>query len=78
MPLALDGASNGSVRTMAFASGATVYLDFGSRKLRQNEKVVSWSAIPLGVTFASKKKGMSLLVAADGIYASFGTIIIIR
>ena len=78
MPLALDGASNGSVRTMAFETGATVYLDFGSRKLMQNEKVVSWSAIPSGVTFASKKKGWSLLVAADGIYASHGTIITIR
>ena len=68
----------GGSRPMTFESGATVCLDFGSRKLTQNEKVVSWSAIPSGVTFASKKKGMSLLVAADGIYVSYGTVIKIR
>ena len=78
MPTALDGPSNGSVRAMTFESGATINLDFGSRHLRQNEKVVSWSAIPAGITFVDPSRRWSFVVAEDGLYAVRGLKIIIR
>jgi hypothetical protein len=78
MPLALDGASNGSVRTMAFETGATVNLDFGSRHMTQNEKVISWSAIPAEVTFVEPTKKWSLIIASDGIYVARGFKLMIR
>jgi hypothetical protein len=81
MPLALDGASNGSVRTMAFETretGATINIDFGSRRLAQNEKVVSWSEIPAGITFVDPSRRWCLVVAEDGLYAVRGLKIIIR
>ena len=78
MPTALDGPNNGSLRAMTFESGATINIEFGSRHLRQNEKVVSWSAIPAGITFVDPSRRWCLVVAEDGIYAVRGLKIIIR
>ena len=73
MPLSL-----GESRMLAFETGATINLDFGSRHLMQNEKVVSWSAIPAGITFVDPSRRWCLVVAEDGLYAVRGLKIIIR
>ena len=78
MPLVLDGASNGSVRTMTFENDATIKLDFGSRHMAQNEKVVSWSAIPSGIKFVAPTKKWSLVAARDGLYVVRGFKFVIR
>ena len=78
MPTALDGPSNGSVRTMTFESGATVNIDLGSRKLANGDKIVSWSAIPEGITFVDPSKRWWLDAREDGIYAARGFKLVIR
>ena len=83
MPTALDGPSNGSVRTMTFESGATVNIDLGSRSLTNGENIVSWSAIPAGITFVnssatSRQHSWTLDIRNDGIYVYRGTTLIVR
>ena len=78
MPTALDGPNNGSLRAMTFETGATINLDFGSRRLKQDEKVVSWSSIPNGIKFVNPQRKWSLIVTSDGIYVSQGLKIFIR
>ena len=78
MPTALDGPNNGSLRAMTFETGATINLDFGSRRLMQDEKVVSWSSIPNGIKFVNPQRKWSLIVTSDGIYVSQGLKIFIR
>ena len=83
MPLALDGASNGSVRSMTFEAGATINIELGARNLEQGQKIVSWSAIPAGITFVNssvvrRQRSWCFVVASDGIYVQRGMAIIIR
>ena len=68
----------GGSRPMTFEAGATVNLSFGSRKLTNGEKVVSWSAIPAGVTFVDPTGKWGLMVESDGIYVQRGLTIIIK
>ena len=65
-------------RTMAFESGATVNVDFGSRKVRNEEKVVSWSSIPAGITFVDPSRRWCLVVKDDGLYAVRGFKLMVR
>ena len=83
MPLALDGASNGSVRSMTFEAGATINIELGARNLEQGQKIVSWPAIPAGVTFVNssaerRQRAWSLVLTDSGIIVSRGFAIIIR
>ena len=83
MPLALDGASNGSVRSMTFEAGATINIELGARNLEQGQKIVSWSAIPAGVTFVNssaerRQRAWSLVLTDSGIIVLRGLAIIIR
>jgi hypothetical protein len=58
---------------VAFASGATIKVNLGERKFKYGStKVVNWSATPTA-TFklnATKQKGLSLKVSADGLYVN--------
>ena len=65
-------------RTMTFESGATVSLDFGSRKLANGEKVISWSAIPAGVKFAEASRKWGLFLESDGIYVQRGLVLVFK
>ena len=78
MRTALDSTDNGSVRAMTFESGAIVNIDFGSRHLTQNEKVISWSGIPAGITFVDPSRRWSFVVAEDGLYAARGLKLVVR
>ena len=64
--------------TLKFTNSLFSVLFFGSRRLAQNEKVVSWSEIPAGITFVDPSRRWCLVVAEDGIYAVRGLKIIIR
>ena len=68
----------GDDRTMAFASDATVKIDLGSRRVANGTKIVSWSAIPAGITFVDPGRRWSFVVAGDGLYAYCGLKIVIR
>jgi hypothetical protein len=78
MPTALDGPNNGSLRAMTFESGATVNIDFGSRKVKSGEKVISWSSQPTGITFADPSKKWHFSAMDDGLYAVRGLSIVVR
>ena len=69
---------HGGERPMTFESGATINIDFGSRHLSYAEKVVSWSAIPAGITLVDKNKRWDLVVKDDGLYAVRGLKLSIR
>ena len=68
----------GGNRPMTFEQKAVVKINLGSRRIAQDEKIVSWSAIPQGVKFVDPTRGWSLLSMSDGLYAARGFKIIIR
>ena len=58
-------------KTLEFASGATLSVLASSKNATRNangKQIISWSAIPEGVTFQSVKKGQRLVPKADGLY----------
>ena len=58
-------------KTLKFASGATVNVLASGKnatKTANGKQLISWSAIPEGVTFVSAKKGQRLVTKADGLY----------
>ena len=63
---------------MAFESGATVNIDFGSRKNLSGTKVISWSVKPEGVSFVDKAGSYALIPNTDGLYAYRGIMILIK
>ncbi|MBR3222622.1 MAG: sigma-70 family RNA polymerase sigma factor [Kiritimatiellae bacterium] len=75
--------SLGNDRIMVFEPGATINIELGDRQLTQGDKIVSWSAIPAGVTFVNSSvsrrlRSWSLVATNDGIYVQKGMAIIIR
>ena len=59
------------LKTLSFASGATVNVLASPKNATKNangKQIISWSAIPEGVTFQSVKKGQRLVPKADGLY----------
>ncbi len=69
---------HGGVRPMTFESGATVNIAIGRRRLAQDEKIISWSAIPSGIKFVDPSRRWGFIAAADGLYAVRGFCMIIR
>ena len=78
MPTFLGKDNNGIVRTMTFESGATVNIDLGSRKLANGDKIVSWSAIPEGITFVDPSKRWRFDTDDNGLYVVRGLMLIIK
>ena len=58
-------------KTLEFASGVTVNVLASAKnatKTANGKQIISWSAIPEGVTFQPVKKGQRLVPKADGLY----------
>ena len=58
-------------KTLEFASGATLSVLASSKNATRNangKQIISWSAIPEGVTFQPVKAGQRLVPKADGLY----------
>ena len=58
-------------KTLEFASGVTVNVLASVKNATRNangKQIISWSAIPEGVTFQPVKKGQRLVPKADGLY----------
>ncbi|MBR0067122.1 MAG: hypothetical protein IJQ00_05970, partial [Kiritimatiellae bacterium] len=58
-------------KTLSFASGATVNVLASAKnatKTANGKQIISWSAIPEGVTFQPVKKAQRLVPKADGLY----------
>ena len=73
----------GNGRAIAFESGATINIDLGARQLSQGDKIVSWSAVPAGISFvnssaARRQRSWIRVETGDGIYVQRGLAIIIR
>ena len=68
----------GGNRPMTFEQKATVKINLGTRRISQDEKIISWSSVPSGVKFVDPTRGWSLLSLSDGLYAARGFKIIIR
>ena len=71
-------AMHGGERPMTFESGATINIDFGSRKHLSGTKVISWSAKPEGVSFVDKAGRYALIPSADGLYAVCGLMLLVK
>ena len=59
------------LKTLSFASGATVNVLASAKnatKTANGKQIISWSAIPEGVTFLPAKKSQRLVPKADGLY----------
>ncbi len=70
------------LKTLSFASGATVSVLARARnatRTANGKQLISWSAIPEGVTFLPAKKGQRLVPKADGLYLEgAGFLLIVR
>ncbi len=58
-------------KTLEFASGVTVNVLASSKnatRTANGKQIISWSAIPEGVTFQPVKKAQRLVPKADGLY----------
>ena len=67
-------------KTLEFASGATVNVlasPQNATKTANGKQIISWSAIPEGVTFLPAKKGQRLVPKADGLYLEGNSFIVI-
>ncbi|MBO6167010.1 MAG: hypothetical protein J6P13_01505 [Kiritimatiellae bacterium] len=71
-PFALPATGN----TLKAASGATVYVATGDRKLKHDVPLVSWSAPPANVNFGRIGKGV-LRLESDGLYITINGLMII-
>ena len=68
------------LKTLSFASGATVNVLASPKNATRNangKQIISWSAIPEGVTFLPAKKGQRLVPKADGLYLEGNSFIVI-
>ena len=61
-----------------FTEGSVVKVNLGTRRRRQSERLVAWTAKPVGVTFTGETLRDRFMVRDDGLYAVRGTMIIIR
>ena len=67
-------------KTLEFASGVTVNVLASAKnatKTANGKQIISWSAIPEGVTFLPAKKGQRLVPKADGLYLEGNSFIVI-
>ena len=67
-------------KTLEFASGVTVNVLASVKNATRNvngKQIISWSAIPEGVTFLPAKKGQRLVPKADGLYLEGNSFIVI-
>ena len=68
----------GPLNGLSYASGATVTIDLGTRRVKNGTKLLNWTTPPDGVTFKTKE-GVScgLQCKPDGLYLIKGFIILI-
>ena len=67
-------------KTLEFASGVTVNVLASAKnatKTANGKQIISWSAIPEGVTFLPAKKGQRLVPKADGLYLESNSFMVI-
>ena len=62
----------------SFTEGSCVKVNLGTRRRRQSERLVAWTAKPVGVTFTGETLRDRFMARDDGLYVVRGTLIIIR
>ena len=77
------GTGSAANKTLAFADGATVFVDLGTRTLRSREKIIDWTGhapANLGTLEFKLASGLGGMLRAyeDGLYHVRGTTILIR